>query len=244
MFLIILLIILLLIALIAVTVINQMQLTQRKRRLEQRRLRVQVEEMIELVNCLEQTMPNRMIAKVINDQIIELQKAMLDLEDGNPDAIEASIRVREELAEALLDPSTRQPITYQRESDAQIAKTQLHLNDAVKLLQEASATGAISDAEYTSYVSELRWAYLMVSVMSYMGQGDKSMMISDRISAIAFYRKAQQLLMESMHQDPRRLKMIKEISEIIEGSRASLSPELDSSAVDLEENTEDTEPEL
>src|SRR5690606_4134095 len=80
--------------------------------------------------------------------------------------------------------------------------------------------------ELETYLSELRWAYLMVSVMSYIAQGEKSQGISDRFSAQAFYRKAQQLLMESMHQDPRRLKMIKEISEIVDGDRVSLSQEL------------------
>lgn len=79
------------------------------------------------------------------------------------------------------------------------------------------------------YLTELRWAHLMVAVMSYIGQGDKSMAISDRFSAQAFYRKAQQLLMESLQQDPRRLRLIKELSEMIDGSRSSLSRDLQDS---------------
>jgi hypothetical protein len=85
--------------------------------------------------------------------------------------------------------------------------------------------GKISEAELDVYLGDLHWARLMVSVMSYIGQGDKRMAISDRFSAQAFYRKGQQLLMESLHPDPRRLRLIKELGEMIDGSRETLSRE-------------------
>lgn len=217
---------LMLVALFAVSVINRIQHRHRQRRLQLRRLRIQVDEMSEVVSCLEQTIPNRSITKHINDMIIDLQHQMLSLEDKNPEHIEAAIRKTELYSEELINPQNRAAVSYQRESDAQIAKTQLHLNEAMHLVTNLAARGVINEAELDTYLSELRWAYLMVSVMSYIGQGDKSMAISDRFSAQAFYRKAQQLLMESMHQDPRRLKMIKELAEIVDGERMSLSREL------------------
>ncbi len=226
--LIVILVFLMLITLIAVSVVNRIQQRQRERRLQQRRLRVQADELGEVVGCLEQTIPNRVITKHINDMIIELQHQMLALEDKNPEHIEAAIRKSEFHSEEMLNPQTRPPVSYQRESDAQIAKTQLHLNEAMHLITQLAARGVINEVELEAYLAELRWAYLMVSVMSYVGQGDKSMAISDRFSAQAFYRKAQQLLMESMHQDPRRLKMIKELSEMVDGDRVSLSRELQS----------------
>lgn len=214
------------IALAAVSVINRIQQRQRERRLEQRRLRIRSEELTELVNCLEQTLPNRMITRHINDLIAGLQHQMLRLEDKNPEHLQAAIQKTEAYSDELLNPKERQAVSYQRESDAQIAKTQLHLNDAMHLVTQLAAQGVINEVELDSYLSELRWAHLMVSVMSFIGQGDKSMAISDRFSAQAFYRKAQQHLMESMHQDPRRLKMIKELGEMIDGSRVGLSREL------------------
>ncbi|PUA29834.1 MAG: hypothetical protein B0W54_04570 [Cellvibrio sp. 79] len=224
--LIVVLVFLMLVTLIAVSVINRMQQRQRERRLQQRRLRIQAEELSEVVASLEQTIPNRIITKHINDMIIGLQQQMLALEDKNPQHIEATIHKSELYSEELLNPQTRPQLSYQRESDAQIAKTQLHLNEAMHLITQLAARGVINEVELDAYLAELRWAYLMVSVMSYIGQGEKSMAISDRFSAQAFYRKAQQLLMESMHQDPRRLKMIKELSEMVDGDRVSLSREL------------------
>lgn len=224
--LIVILVFLMLVTLSGVGVINRIQQRQRQRRLQQRRLRVQVEELTEIVSCLEQTLPNRTITKHINDMIIDLQQQMLVLEEKNHEHIEAAILKSELYSEELLNPKNRQSINYQRESDAQIAKTQLYLNEAMHLIMQLAAQGTINEVELDAYMVELRWAYLMVSVMSYIGQGDKSMAISDRFSAQAFYRKAQQLLMESMHQDPRRIKMIKELSEMVDGGRVGLSRDL------------------
>lgn len=218
--------VLMIVALVAVSAINRIQLRQRERRLQQRRLRIRAEELTEVVNCLAETLPNRMITKHINDMIINLQQQMRALEDTNPELLELAIQKTEAHSEELLSGTNRSAISYQRDSDAQITKTQLHLNDAMQLVTQLAAQGTINEAELSAYLGELRWAHLMVSVMSYIGQGDKSMAISDRFSAQAFYRKAQQLLMESMHQDPRRLKMIKELGEIVDGGRVSLSKEL------------------
>lgn len=224
--LIVILVFLMLITLFGVSVIGRIQQRQRLRRLQQRRLRIQAEELIEVVVCLEQTLPNRAITKHINDMIIALQQQMLALEDNHPEHIEAAIQKSELYSEELINPKNRQSISYQRESDAQIAKTQLHINETMHLITQLAAQGTINEIELDAYLIELRWAHLMVSVMSYIGQGDKSMAISDRFSAQAFYRKAQQLLMESMHQDPRRLKMIKELSEMVDGGRVGLSRDL------------------
>ncbi|HTF98758.1 MAG TPA: hypothetical protein VL995_21640 [Cellvibrio sp.] len=203
-----------------------MQHRQRDRRLQQRRLRIQAQELGEVVTCLEQTIPNRMMTKHVNDVVIELQQQILALEDRNPEHIEAAIHKSELHSEEILNPQTQHQLSYQRDSDAQIAKTQLHLNEAMHVLTQQAGRGVINEVELDTYISELRWAYLMISVMSYIGQGDKSAAISDRFSAQAFYRKAQQLLMESMHQDSRRLKMIKELSEMVDGDRVDLSRDL------------------
>ena len=118
------------------------------------------------------------------------------------------------------------PPSFQKDSDAQIAQTQLQLNEAGKILRHLCAIGKISDTELESYLSELGWTYLMVSVASFIGQGYKFSAMHDRFSAQGFYQKAQHLLMESLHPDPRRLKMIKELSELLEGSRSALSRDL------------------
>ena len=220
------LVFLMLLTLFGVSVLRNIQQRQRHRRLEQRRLRVQVEELTEIVNCLQQTLPNRAITKHINDMIVSVQQQMLALEDQNREHLEAAILKTELYSEELLDPRHRQRTSYQRDSDAQIAKTQLYINEAMQLVMKLAAQGTINEVELDAYLVELRWAYLMVPVMSYIAQGDKSIAISDRFSGMAFYRKAQQLLIESMHQDPRRLQMIKELSEMVDGDRVGLSRNL------------------
>lgn len=221
--LIVILVFLMLATLVVVSVLHRIQQRQRLRRLEQRRLRIRMEEMSELVNCLEQTLPNRSITKHINDMVIALLHQMLLLEDKNRELIEAAIQKYEQRSEDLLSPQNRQNISYRRDSDAQIAKTQLYLNEAMHLITELAAQGTINEVELDAYLTDLRWAYLMVSVMSYIAQGDKCIAIADRL---AFYRRAQQLLMESMHQEPRRLQMIKELGEMIDGERTGLSRDL------------------
>lgn len=214
-------------ALIAISIINRIQLRQRQRRLEQRRLRIRTEELSDLVACLAETIPNRTITKHINDIIVQLQQQMLALEDKNTELLEQAIQKAEAYSEELVGATGQLPqVSYQRDSDAQIAKTQLYLTEAMQLITQLAAQGTLNEAELSSYLSELRWAHLMVGVMSYIAQGDKAMGISDRFSAQAFYRKAQHVLMESMHQDPRRLKMIKELGELVDGNRETLSPEL------------------
>ena len=145
--LIVVLVFLMLITLIAVSVINRMQQRQRERRLQQRRLRIQAEELSEVVASLEQTIPNRIITKHVNDMIISLQQQMLALEDKNPQHIEATIHKSELYSEELLNPQTRPQLSYQRESDAQIAKTQLHLNEAMHLITQLAARGGINEVE-------------------------------------------------------------------------------------------------
>ena len=220
------LLLLMMIALLVVGGINRLQQQERLRRLQQRHIRLQAEELSEVVFCLEQTVPNRLIAKLFNDVVITLLQNILRLETKNTEHIETAIQKAEAHSNMLANPKEALPTSYQKESDAQIAKAQLHLMEAINLLPQLTAQGRISEVEMEVYLTELRWAHLMVAVMSYIGQGDKSMAISDRFSAQAFYRKAQHLLMESLQQDPRRLRLIKELSEMIDGSRPSLSRDL------------------
>jgi hypothetical protein len=116
--------------------------------------------------------------------------------------------------------------SYQKDSDAQITHTQLQLGEAAVIIRHISAHGKLSEAELEAFTSELSWAFLMVSVASLVAQGLKFSTLEDRFSAQSFYQKAQNLLLESLHPDPRRTRMIKELSELIEGSRKNMSRDL------------------
>jgi hypothetical protein len=226
MYIIIILFILMLGALAFVGLLDRKQRRESMRRLEQRRLRLQVEELGDLVACLENTIPNRAIARAFNQRMIEHLKILLSLEKNNKSYIEAALHKAEAHSARLKNPDERWHISYQRDSDAQISQTQTHISNAIDLLPQVAAQGLINETELASFTQELRWGHLMVQVMSFIGQGNKSITISDRFTAHSYYRKAQQHLLESLHQDPRRLQMIKELSQMIDGSRNSLSHEL------------------
>ena len=222
----IVLIVLALAALCIVSVINRKHEQQQARRMQQRKLKLQADAIVDLVNCLEQTIPNRMIAKYINDESIGLLEQILRLETGSTTHIENSIRHAQMRSDELASAKNYASASYQKDSDAQITHTQEQLSEAALRLRHVCAQGKFSDTELEVFTSELSWGFLMVSVASFIAQGLKLSSLQDRFSAKNYYQKAQNLLMESMHPDPRRMRMIKELSEIIEGSRTTMSRDL------------------
>ena len=221
-----LLVVLALIALIIVSAINRAQERENLRRLKQRKLKLHADALADVVSCLEQTIPSRQIPKLINDEVIATLNQIWQLETGPKTHIETSIRHAQIRSEDLATGKNYIIPSFQKDSDAQIAQTQLEINEAGKLLRQLCGHGRISEVELEAYLQELSWAYLMVSVASFIGQGYKFSALHDRFSAQGFYQKAQQLLIESLHPDPRRLRMIRELGEVIDGSRKTLSRDL------------------
>lgn len=215
-----------LLALVIVSAINHKQEQEQARRMTQRKLKIRVEAIVDVVNCLEQTISNHLIAKYINDETIGLLQQILMLETGSRAHIENSIRHAMLRSEDLTSAKSYASATYQKDSDAHITQTQVHLSEAVKILRHIFTQGKLNETELEVFTSELSWAFLMVSVASFIAQGYKFSTLEDRFSAQGYYQKAQTLLMESLHPDPRRVRMIRELSEIIEGSRKNMSRDL------------------
>ena len=109
------LILVILAALGLVSFINQMQKRERTRRLQQRQMRLQVELLEEVVDCLLQTLPNRQIAKHVNDEILDHLQRILQLERRNTTHIEANIKYAEtrETSSLICDPAPA-PVTSRR----------------------------------------------------------------------------------------------------------------------------------
>ena len=222
----IVLIVLALVALLVVSAINRKQEQEQIRRMHQRKLKLKVDAIVDIVNCLEQTLPSHLIAKYINDEAIELLQQILTLETGSKTHIENSLRHARIRSEEFANARVSTKPSYQKDSDAQITHTQLQLGETATMLRHICAQGKISDVELDAFTDELSWAFLMVSVTSFIAQGYKFAQLGDRFSVQGYYQKAQNLLMESLHKDPRRIRMIKELSEMIEGSRKSMSRDL------------------
>ncbi len=223
---IILFILLMLGALIVVSILNEKQKKEQMRRLQQRRLRVQVEELNEVLTCIEHTVGDKNLARKINSLIIGLLEAMRRLETKPSPYINTSLQKVAAHTLELDNPQFQPIVRYERESDAQINKTQKQLLDTIDILSSLASRGGLSEQEFENYQSQLRWAHLMVAVMSYLAQGNKSMTIGDRVTAQAFYQRALHQLMESPHPDPKRLTLIREINEMLDGTRTRLSEHL------------------
>ena len=172
MLIIILLLILMLVALFLVSWLRKLQHQETIRRQKQRQLRLKVDALSETAVNLEQLVPNKIIAKHINDLAIAHLQELLALENGSKNHLIGLLHKAEAYSEQLSNEQT-QNFYYQRDSDTQIAQALRHINEALTLLPQLIAHGRITEHEFTIYTSQLQWGLLMVPAMSYAAQGDK-----------------------------------------------------------------------
>ncbi|MEO0443532.1 MAG: hypothetical protein AAFZ92_07300, partial [Pseudomonadota bacterium] len=184
-----------------------------------------VEELEDVVLALDQLCENRIIVKLVNDDVIEFYEKMIALDPsaGYLSAGKANAFAR---LEELSDIHAKRHINRLCNSDAQIARLQAYLNEACRIVRMQHNRGKISSMELQEYTLELEWLHLQVGVISNIAQGHKAYTRQDVLTANAFYKKAQTELMRSGHPDKRRHKMIKQMADILFGRRKSLDKEL------------------
>ncbi|BFM16092.1 hypothetical protein R50073_22750 [Maricurvus nonylphenolicus] len=212
-------------SLIAVSVANERERRTRLIRRKLKDLKRKVDELEELVIEVDLLVESRAIAKIINDEIIDMLQAMIKL-DPSATYLHANLGNAEKRSEELSNESQERTLSRLRESDSQIARAQHLLNEAGRVLKHQHAIGNISLEENNLFITQLSWSYLMVDVVSHIAQGHKALNRSDILTAHAFYKRAQQTLSQSAHSDHRRHRMIKELGEILSNRRKSLSTDL------------------
>lgn len=213
-------------ALTTVNAINKIQEKDRIRRQQQRKLKLQADFLLDIVKCLEQTTPNRLIAKLINDEVIKLFQSMAELEKTPNPVIDSSIEQAEAHSEQLMSNHNDQAVSYQRPSDEKITETQAQITEAIKQVRHLCFQNIISETDLSAFETELSWSYLMVGVASIIGKAQRLRASGDKPVSRSLFEKAQKLLAESLHPDPRRLEMLAELKELIEGSRETMSNKL------------------
>lgn len=212
-------------SLITVSVINTKEKQKRFLRHKLAQMKQQVEELEELVIEVDQLVVSRSIAQLINDEIIEMLEAMIEL-DESATYLEASLSSARDRSTHLFDETAERHIDRLKESDAQIAKSQKHLENGAKIVRQQQSRGRIGLQEMNNLIEELSWTHLMIDTVSYTGQGHKAINRHDPLTGHAFYKKAQQVLMQSANPDKRRHKLIRELTEILSGQRQSLSSDI------------------
>jgi hypothetical protein len=217
---------LMVVGLIIVSLIHQKQQREQLRRLQLRRLRVQIEELSEVLSCVEQTVGDKNLSRKLNGLILGYLNAMRNLEAKPVPYIENALQKAVAHHNELDNPNFIFRVRYERESDAQINKTQQQLVETLNLLSDLTAQGRLAEAEFESFQSQLRWAHLMVAVMSFVAQANKCLAINDRVTAQAFFQRALHQLLESSLPNPKRQGLIREINEMLQGDRLRLSDNL------------------
>ncbi|MBX2807386.1 MAG: hypothetical protein KTR20_02050 [Cellvibrionaceae bacterium] len=184
-----------------------------------------VEELEDIVLALDQLCEKRIIPKLINDEVMELYETMIEL-DPKTGYLQAGYSNAKMRSDELSDESVERNISRMCNSDAQIARMQAYLNEAVLILRKQHNQGKVSAGELQSFTLDIEWLYLQVNVISNIGQGHKAYSRQDILTANAFYKKAQADLVRSNHPDERRHKMIKQMTEILFARRKALDTEL------------------
>lgn len=222
-----LLLVLVLLALMSLLIVSAVNQRQTRSRLIARRMiqmKRRVEELDEMALNLDRLVESPNLAERIIEEAIDMIHRMQKL-DPKSQPLEVSLQNAEHLAEELHNPSRNREIYRLQESDAAIAKTLYQLNDAGRILRKRQARGSLELAQMEAYIQDLSWAHMMVGIVSNVAQGHKALNRGDILKAYAFYKKAQQVAIQTSHSDERRHKLIKEISDILANRRKFLSLE-------------------
>lgn len=211
-------------SLLVVSIANQREERQRSRRIRMHKLKLRVDELESLLINLSNLQENQDVLIQINDEITDMYRVMIQL-DSSQSYLETGLKTAEQRNASFSEPYKNPPKRL-LESDAKIALAQKHLTEAAKVIRHRQAHAKISIEEMQIYIKELSYQHLMVDVISMIGQGHKAANKSNPLSAQAFYKKARQMLIQSTHSDPRRRQMIKEVAELLDGKRNSISKTL------------------
>ncbi len=213
------------ISLVSVSIVNSRQ--TRKRLISQRlsQLKRKVGEMEELAVALENLTGSVAIERIVLEEVIDTLNGMKQLSEESQ-TLDLNLQNAIQRAQEISGPAYSCSLYRIMESDATIARAQYHLSEAGRILRKRQAGGRIELAEMNTYIVELAWAHLMVSVISMIGQGHKAVRRGDVLRGFSFYKKAQEAAMASPISDDRRHQIIKELGDILANRRKSISIQL------------------
>lgn len=212
-------------SLILVSIANVREKRRRTQRQKLNSLKGQVIRLEQLATTLDGLLENPSLIRYFNVLILENIDKMKSI-SAIPINFEAIYQATLARAEALEEQEWSSHLDRLKESDSQIAKSLKNIEEAAILIKRQSAAKKINGAQMNLFLKQLSWAHLMVGVISFVGQGHKAVHKKNILSAHAFYKKAQQLLLNSSNPDQRRHAFIKQLSELIAGNRRAISNDL------------------
>mgnify|MGYP005857712481 CR=1 FL=1 len=212
-------------SLFAVHQVNRWEARLRQRRLRQHRLRMTLETLEEVLVEVESTLANPDLTRSLNDEILDRLQDLLNLAGSKGNLVQTRLHHAQERQDQMARAGNG-PTRFMRESDAQVAHTKACLHKAAEVLRKRGHLGILNSSELGRYLEQLRWAELMVDVVTFLAEGHKTLRRGDIIAALAYYKKAQSLLINSDHPNEARIKIVQELDEVITGKRKDISPNL------------------
>lgn len=212
-------------SLIVVSLVNRFQTRRRLVRSKVQQLRHRIAELAEICSGIEPLLDSTQVPRLINEEVIDLIRSVQRL-DPEGAQMEAQLDSAQQLAEAYQRNQRQHGLNRIMPSDAKIAKHQFYLTEAGRLVRRHESLRRLSSSDLEAHLKELAWAHLTVAVVSLIAQGHRASVRGDPVVAFGFYRKAQNLLIGSAVADQRRHQMIRELGEIQNNKRQTLSPEV------------------
>ncbi|UTF60946.1 hypothetical protein [Gilvimarinus sp. DA14] len=214
-----------LVALAAVNAINvrQQQLKQLARRREQ--LYQTLEQTEEALEACLQAVESTATCSEIAREKCALLEALLETEQQNPEPLKTRLAKAQAQLQQLSSGLSERELNRLCHSDSEIKMLQGKLLHALRHIQRRHAENHLTPEKYLEHCNQIEWARLMISVLSLVGAGYLARDNEQQISAINYFRKAQELLQGSQHPDSRRLPLIREISQLMQQNILYLSDE-------------------
>lgn len=217
--------ILLLVSLLTLNLVKRFQARHRQKCADLRMLYKRVNDQEELRACVEPLLESTAITALLNADVIALIQKVLELDPKAAHLHEQVQRARE-LTEIFAQGRRTQPLNRLMESDAAIAQSKYNLTDVIRQVRKQQSLGVIDKNASDQYLEELRWALLMVEVISYIGQGHEAVTQEGLPAAKALYRKALNLLNNDPSSEERHRKLKEELTELVSGQRSAISLDL------------------
>jgi len=207
------------ISLALVAVVNRVQTQKKVLRLKIQQIRRRIDELGDINASLDSLLESTLVPRLINEEIMDLIHSVLNLDPSAEHLIDPMLSHSKEKAAAYDNGQRTHPLDRIQHSDAAIAKQQYVLSEAAKVVRRHHKIGRIQESELDAHITELMWGHLMVSVISNIAQGHIAIKRKDVSTSQSYYRKAQSLLLNTSLSDDRRQRFIREVKEMMVGSR-------------------------
>lgn len=212
-------------ALFLVSLINQQQTRARIVAHKVVQLKRKIVELEEMAGTLETLVESAGIPKTILEESLEIINMIEQLEKSShfcaPHRLNAEQRIEE-----IMSVANHKEVYRAQSSDAAIARSQYLINEAAMIIRRRQAADKLDIVEMEAFIHELAWANMMVVAITHIVEGHKCVTKGDVLKAYAFYKKAQQVLLQSSVGDEKRHRMVKQLGEIMANKRKTLSIEV------------------